>query len=247
MNIKGFKIKKQKVQKIWIAIFLAVIIAIVLIITAFFLVFKQNKSSDNKDLFDFKSYYTNYNIVTYSNKNQNIYMMEEYCMRENDKLRFRFNTINDTANYSYIVTPDSFSIKSDDQINELNNYNYIQENTNVLSLATFIDVYLAISNRIEGNTFNSSGTKIEVEQKNNTVSYSIIFENKKLSKDDSLYKYNNILVNGMKISKLELVLNFNSKLPMEYIVYLDSGNAYVDITYNEFKINPKFDEKVFSF
>lgn len=248
MNIKGFRIKDQKVQKIWIAIFIAIVVAISLIVTAFFLVFNQGKNISVEDLFEFSSYYTKYNVVTYSNKNQNTYIMEEFCMKDkNDSLKFRFNTTNDTANYSYIVTPNSFSIKSEEQINEFNNYNHLQKNTNILSLATFIEIYLKANKIIEENNFSTSGVKIEIQQKDDIVSYNIIFEDKNSKKDDELYKYKETLVDGMKVSKLELILNSKTKKPVEYIVYLESGNAYIDIIYDEFKINPKFDEKVFSF
>ena len=247
MNINGFKVKGKKVQKIWIAIIIAVIVAVSLIITSFYLVFNSGHEVNSQDLFDFSSYYTKYNVVTYSNKNQNTYIMEEYCKKENSNLKFRFNIISDNTNYSYIVTPDSFSIKSENQINEFNNYNYLQKNTNVLSLATFIEIYLTVDNKIKENKFSNNGVKLELEQRDDTASYNIIFESAKIDENDELYKYKEALVNGMKVSKLELIVDNKTKLPAEYIVYLESGKAYIDIVYNEFKINPKFEEKVFSF
>ena len=38
-----------------------------------------------------------------------------------------------------------------------------------------------------------------------------------------------------------------SKYMVDDLLLLENGKAYVDITYDEFKINPKFEEKVFSF
>lgn len=247
MNINGFKVKGKKVQKIWVAIIIAVIVAVSLIITSFYLVFNSKNKISSQDLFDFSSYYTKYNVVTYSNKNQNTYTMEEYCKKENSNLKFRFNTISDNANYSYIVTPDSFSIKSENQINEFNNYNYLQKNTNVLSLATFVEIYKIVDDKIKENKFSNNGIKLELEQRDDITSYNIIFESTKIDETNELYKYKEALVNGMKVSKLELIVDNKTKLPAEYIVYLESGKAYIDIVYDEFKINPKFEEKVFSF
>lgn len=247
MNIKGFKIKNQRLQKIWVAVVLAFTIAIVLIVTSFFLIFK--KSSEFKfskeDLFDFTSYYTKYSITTYSNKNQNTYQIEEYCIRNNSDIKFRLNTINENNNYSYIVTNNSFCIKSENQISEFKKNNYLEENTNILSLATFIDIYCKTDKIIKENNFNNSGIKLEIEEKNNKICYNIIFEKNNNSDDISIYK--EALVDGMKIYKLQLVLDNETKKPLEYIVFLENGNAYVDITYDEVKINEKIDEKVFSF
>lgn len=247
MNINGFKVKGKKVQKIWVAIIIAVIVAVSLIITSFYLIFNSQNKINSQDLFKFSSYYTKYNVITYSNKNQNTYTMEEYCKKENNNLKFRFNVISSNSSYSYIVTPDSFSIKSENQINEFNNYNYLQKNTNVLSLATFIEIYLSIDNKIKENKIIDNGAKLELEQRDDTISYNIIFESGKIDETNELYKYKEALVNGMKISKLELIVDNKTKIPVEYIVYLESGKAYIDIIYSEFKINPKFEEKVFSF
>lgn len=247
MNIKGFKIKNQRIQKIWISVATALIVAIILIVVAFFLVFKKSSeiSWNKEDLFNYNTYYTKYNITVYSNKNQNTYCMEEYCSKDGDEYKFRFNTNNVDANYSYIVTNDSFHIKSESEISEFKNDFKLVENTNVMSLATFLDIYLKIDNITKNNTFNK-GIEISVEEKDDKISYLVELKNG-VNNYNEMNVYKEAMVNGMKISKLQLIVDKNSYKPLQYIVFLDNGNAYVDIIYDEFKINAKFDEKVFSF
>jgi len=248
MNIKGFRIKNQKIQKIWIAVASALMVAALLIIISFFLVFRKSGMTNlgKEDLFDFLSYYTKYNVVTYSNKNQNTYMMEEYCMKNDNDVKFRFNTLNKDNNYSYIVTNNTFHIKSENQISEFKNNVNISSNTNLLSLATFIELYSKIDKMLEENTFSNNGVEILAQEKDNNISYTIMFKEGNKSIDEiSVYK--EAMINGMKVSKLELILDTKTLKPIEYIVYLENGNAYVDITYEQFEINTKFDEKVFSF
>lgn len=256
MNIKGFRVKNQKVQKLWIILLIAITIALILIITSFFTIFSTPKNKFNKEeLFNFNSYYTKYKIVTYSNKNQNTYMMEEYCLRDNEDTSFRFNTLNSNNNYSYIVTNNTFYIKSQNQINEFKNDNYdINFSTNILSLATFINIYEKISNIIDNNLFKENyGITTKVEEKDEYISYKINLEatdklkEQEYISEDSLNVYINKLAGDMKISALELILDKEKYIPKEYIIYTNDNKAYVDVIYEEFEFNPKIEEKVFSF
>ena len=249
MDIKGFKIKNQKIQKLWVIILLALIVAILLIIVAFFVVFKRTKMIFSKeDLFNFNSYYTKYSVVTYSNKNQNTYIMEEYCLKNGNDVKFRFNTMNKESNYSYIVTDKEFSIKSDKQINNYINYENIHNSINLLSLSTFINIYNNIYSSIEENSLNkNSGIDVKVEEKDKILCYKIKLKDDIKTSDENINIYIKDITEKMKVSSLELVIDKNTCLPIEYIVYLEDDKAYVDITYSEFEINKKIEEKVFSF
>lgn len=249
MDVKGFKIKNKKVQKIWLSVAIAFIVAIILIVISFFIIFRKSTEVrfSKLDLFEFYSYYAKYSLTTYSNKNQNTYHMEEYCIKNNNDMKFRFNTINENNNYSYIVTNNSFHIKSENQISELKNNNInLNTNVNILSLYTFIDIYYKTEKIIKENKFSNSGIILDIEEKNNKICYSILFE-KDTNISNEILTYKDTLVNGMKIFKLQLILDINTGKPLEYIIYLENGNAYIDITYEDVKINTKIDEKVFSF
>ena len=255
MNIKGFKIKNQKIQNLWIILSFTFSVAVILIVFSFYAVFKRSDESYSKEeLFTYNTYYSKYKVVTYSNKNQNTYEIEEYCLRNDSDTKFRFNTLNSDNNYSYIVTKDYFSIKSDNQINQINNLINNRYNANILSVSTFIDIYSKINVIIENNLFKENyGIITKVEEKDSYIIYNINLtdidnlDEDSLENSNSLNAYIKELSGQMKISKLELILDKNTNIPVEYIVYTDNNKAYIDITYNEFKINSKFEEKVFSF
>lgn len=246
MNIKGFRIKNQKIQKLWIIVSLAIIMAIVLIFLAFFIIFKTSEEVEyTSNLFECDSYYTSYTVTTYSNKNQNTYNMEEYYKKDDNNANFRFNTKNENNNYSYIIKNNLFTIKSDEQINKYENYLNEELNLNILSFSTFSDLYKNSSNIESKNQY----IKINIEEKNEYIVYTILFDKNIISNNSENYleKYIKKLVDDMKISKLQLIVENKTNIPKEYIVYTEGDKAYIDMVYNEFKINAKFDEKVFSF
>ena len=255
MNIKGFRVKNQKIQKLWIIMFIAFVVAVSLIILSFFFIFKNsNKDKSNIDLFNFNSYYTKYSIKTYSNKNQNTYMMEEYCLKNSNDINFRFNTINSDNDYSYIIKDNTFYIKSDNQLGEFKNEINKKFNNNLLSLYTYINIYTKLNEIIENNLLNESKKIVtNVEEKDGYISYKISLnidekENKNsLEKENEFIKYIETIYSDMKVSMLELVIDKNTHKPTQYIVYTADNKGYIDITYEEFEFNPKIDEKVFSF
>ena len=248
MDIKGFKIKNQKIQKIWIIIFLALLVAIFLIGISFFIVFNNSsKITSNNDIFNLDSYYAKYSVVTYSNKNQNSYIIEEYCSKEKNNTKFRFNTMNKESNYSYIITNDTFSIKSNEQKNSFQNYESVQKNVNLLSISTYIDLYNNLKNGDNISSNKNNGINVSIEEKDKLISYKIKLEDKVNCLDENLNKYLNNLRDNVKVSSLELIIDKDKNIPIEYTVYREDDRAYIDITYSEFEINKKIDEKVFSF
>ena len=81
----------NKSKRLWIVILIAIIIAIILIITSFIYIYlKKDIKMDKTELFDLKCYYTEYEFVIFSNKNQNRYYIKEWYSNENESFKIEF-------------------------------------------------------------------------------------------------------------------------------------------------------------
>lgn len=254
MYIKGFKINIDRNKRLWGAILFALLIAVILIIISFIYIFRvsnKNIKYTKSDLFNATSFYAEYTVNVYSNKNKNMYKIKEWYIKNNDEYKFRIETNNDNNNFIYLGTNNSISIKSDEQISEINLQNYVSNQTNILSISTFINILNSLDDKINKKENDSDCCKIDEIEHDDKVSYIIQFtkeNNVELNVEEKICKICKKIINsGMKISKIELILNKDKLIPNEYIVYDDKGNAYVDITYDNFVINTDFDKKLFAF
>lgn len=250
MKINGFKCKGQKIQKLWLILVFSFLVAIFLIGLAFYFVFTEKKEEYQKgNEFEISSYYTKYQMTTYANKNQNTYELEEYCMEKEEETKIRINTLNQGLNFSYIMTNDHFAIRSDGQISYFDVTNYLAGKDQIFSVHTFFALLKKINTITKsGNVLTNEGVKLLVKEQDQSIIYQIELDVTQGKKGESSFKeYQDTLFNGMKLTKLELIFDKESRIPQSYLVYTNDDKAYLEITYQEFKINPKIEEKVFSF
>lgn len=239
-----------KNKRLWIVISIAILIAISLIVITFASVFTISDEIvkiNKEDFINLNSYYAEYELNVYSNKNQNRYYMKEwYNKKSDDDYNFRIETNNDGINFTYIIANNSLSIKSDSQLNYMKLNDYIIDRKNVASISTFLELFKRIADT--NNTDNKGDCcKIKVEEIDNKVNYSIILNNNSDSNCKICNDYKEITYSGMKISSFELVLDKDSLMPLEYIVYTVDGKTWADIIFTKFDINADFDEKIFAF
>lgn len=236
MYIKNVKISISKDKKLWAVMLCALVVAIALILYSVINIRKGVSIQDDKiSIFSLESYKTKYKVTIKSNKNQNIYDINEYYMREDTgRENFRFEIINDNSlKFTSIYTDGKVKIVSDEQISSLmlNDYNLRKEN--LLSINTFISLY----NDVVEN--NKDYITIKLEEEDNKVIYRLIANKEEICKDDNLKFLD-------KVSMIELVINKQTNLPIELVVYDNNENMYIDIVYEIFDTNSKIDEKLFA-
>ncbi|MEG2646282.1 MAG: hypothetical protein RSA08_04560, partial [Clostridia bacterium] len=107
------------------------------------------------------------------------------------------------------------------------------------SFSTFISLY----NDIVEN--NDKCFLIQIEQIDNQLIYRITF-NQFNEESDICKKYDFLSFNQINFSKIELIVNKNNNLPLQYTIYDKNEEMFLDIIYNNFKINTHFDEKLFA-
>lgn len=257
MYIKGFKINMDRNKRLWGAILFSILIAIILIIISFIYIFSvSNKGENGKytkaDLFNATSFYAEYTMNVYSNKNKNVYKIKEWNIKNNDEYKFRIETNYDNNNLIYLGTNDSICIKSDDQISQINLQNYISTRSNILSISTFIQLFNNINEKINSKE-ESSNKCCEIEEIERDDSLSYVIKMDKINSEKEKIDSNlcnicsQFVSTGMNISKFELILNKEKLEPKEYIIYDNNGNTNIDIVYDNFVINRDFDKKLFAF
>ena len=238
MYIKNIKLTINKDKRLWVIMFIALIIATVLVFYSIFKILKGNINIQNKEtIFSLNSYDAEYKAVIKSNKNQNTYKIkEEYLQEEKTgKEMFRFEIIDDN-NLKFISLYDGESIKivSDSQIGNFILENYEVNKENLLSIATFISLYNNVMNGL------SEDFLVRIEEEDIRTIYKLI-----VKKTEN--QVNNTKLSFLKsVSILELIVNEESNLPMELVIYDNSNNMYIDVIYEKFDINPKFEEKLFA-
>ncbi len=250
MYIKGFKINIDRNKRLWGAILFAIFIAIVLIVFSFIYIFKvSNSNLDNKytkiQLFDAKSFYAEYRVNVYSNKNKNEYRIKEWYLKNGDEYNFRIEANYGENSFVYLGTNDTISIKANDQISKMD-LSYDSAKSNMLSISTFVELYNEINEQIENN---SKCCNIDEIEHDDNLSYVVKLNSEgNKNADTNFCKIcSKFINNGMKVSKFELIIQKGKLIPKEYIIYDNSGNTYIDIMYDNFVINMDFDKKVFAF
>lgn len=217
---------------------LALIIAWILISVSFYLIIiKKEKINGgmNQDLFKTTKYYCEYTMNVFSNKNQNLYKINEmYLCMDGDYIRMDF--VEGIPKFSYIITPKSIGIKSEEQISSLILKDYNNKKLNLQSISTFF--YLK-NHMTDENIKKENCMMTETIQDGNIIYRININSNCVMVKE--------MLGENLNINSLELVVDKKSNLPLEYIVYTDNDKVYLDINYQKFEINSNFDMKVFDF
>lgn len=248
MLISAIKLDKSK--RLWIVITLAIITAIFLIIIAFFSVYnKENRKvkTNKNELFLIKSYIAEYDLTTFSNKNQNTYHMKEWYLNDNEKENFKFDFKNEEDEHViFTILDKSINITSDKQISSLNIDDYNVSKTNLLSISTFFNIY--------NNFLEKENENIKLETKNIDENTHYIvninnfnnFNNKNMDNANESLSYFSFLLNkGLKISKIELIVN-NDNIPIEYYVVDENSKVFLSIKFTNFDIKSKIDEKIFA-
>lgn len=229
----------SKGNKLVRVILMALMVAFFLIGISFYIImFKKDARTkvSNRDLFEITKYYCEYEMNVFSNKNQNLYNVKEAYLNEEDSSYLRFDFEGGSLKFSYIVAPNFIGIKSKDQINSLILKDYNNENLNLQSLSTFFFLKKHITDKNE----NSEECNLsEIVQDNNLI-YRININN-------DCDEYKKLLGENLDIKMLELVVDKNTNLPIEYIVYTKDEKVYLDINYKKFEINSNFDMKIFDF
>lgn len=252
MYIKSFRVNIDKSKKLWFIILFALLVAILLIITSFFCVFKtsnnDNQNYTKTQLFNAKSLYAEYELNVFSNKNQNKYKMKEWYVNDENDYKFRIETVTEENKFVYFGTKDTLTIKSDNQLSQINLNNFTNSKANTLSISTFISLYNEINKNIENKEYNVNDCcKIEEIENDDSISYTISLNMENKIKENTCKICSKFYNTGMKISKFELILDKEKNVPKEYIVYNENGDTYMDIIYYKFVINNDFDEKLFAF
>ena len=253
MDINGFKIKKGKIEKLWVIIGFSFCVAVILVILSFYIVFNKEKKIDiNNSLKNMLSYHLKYNMIVYSNKNNNKYNVQEYYLNENNNESYRFDLENDFLKYSYILANNNIMIKKDNEINNYAKYEYISKLDNIFSINCYIKLYNIICNDTS-NKYNKY-FKIENVTKDNEQSIKISIKSDIVKDTDYIEKIENEYlkefvkkcVQKENILSLEIIINLKDNLITNYYIY-KGDKIHIEIEYSEFQINPKIGKKVFSF
>lgn len=252
MYIKSFGINIDKSKRLWAIILIALLVAIILIVTSFLCVFNVSNDSGKNytkaQLFNAKTLYAEYELNVFSNKNQNKYKMKEWYVNKENDYKFRIESNTEENSFTYFGTKDTLTIKADNQLSKINLNNFTNSKANTLSIATFILLYSEINKAIENNDYsNNVCCKIEETENDDSISYIISLNFNKEAKENTCKICNIFQNDNMKISKFELILDKDKKIPKEYIVYNEKGETYIDILYYKFVINNDFEEKLFAF
>ncbi|MCX8074766.1 MAG: hypothetical protein N2749_04170 [Clostridia bacterium] len=260
MLIKNF-VLNIKSRKLWIVILMGIVIALGITTYTFIEVSSKDKKAEYLDItkilkkdnvFNMQSYHTEYEVTVLSNKNRSVYNMKEWYTQKKESQKsdsFKFEYLNSENNPTiYILKDNTLQIKN---VSELNKYlinDYIVKKENLLSISTFVHLYSKIVDQINLNkTCKCCWIENKVE---NEKIYSRIFftlNNAKAIDCDICKEYSAILSAGLSVYTIELVIDKKTEIPIELNIYSDKSKIWMAVTYKSFNINPKFDEKVFSF
>jgi hypothetical protein len=230
-------------NKLYIIIILAIIIAVSLIYVSFSSVIKSQIQNITKttDIFYANSYIAEYEITDISNKNKNIYFMNEVYKKDGNNEYFKFGYKDFLSNdVSYIICNDKIKIENTSQLSSyiINSNNF--KKTNLFSLVTYLDIIHNID-KIECISLN-------VTEEENVKKYELsldknIHDSKCMQKGTC--KYTDLFSNGLKLSKIEL--NVINNKPVDIFVYTNDNNVYIEIKYTKFELNSEISNDIFKF
>lgn len=227
-------------KRLWYIVSFAFLIAVILITVSFYLVMNKKgatkKNFKNTEIFDTLCYECEYNMQIFSNKNQNSYDVEEKYLSNDGLDNLLFNIKMENQNITYISTPNKVEIKSDLQISKFFTQEYQNSTINLNSVSTFI----FLRNHIVCKEKEFEKCVFSENIQDDTILYKITLDK------DCIY-YSEKIGKNLNITSMELIVDRNTNLPKEYIIYGEDEKAYIDINYKNFEINSNFDMKVFDF
>ncbi len=230
-------------NKLYVLVISAIVIAFVLIFVSFSNVIKLPIGDifKNLDIFSANSYSAEYEITEISNKNRNIYVMNELYKKEGDNEYFKFGYKDFLNNdVSYIVCNDRVKLENTSQLSSyiINSNNF--KKTNLFSLATYINII--------HNIDSIECISLKVTEEENIKKYELILD-KNLHDSKCLKKgiseYSDLFSNGLKLSKIEL--NIKDNKPVDILVYTNDNNVYINIKYTKFELNSEISNEIFKF
>lgn len=235
-----FNISFFRKYKLYIVITLAIIIAVVLMIISFSSVIslpKINIVVDESDIFNLNSYSAEYVVIEISNKNRNTYKVKEWYKKIFNSEFFKFNSNDELNNeVSYIIANGKIKIQNASQLSTYILNESKLKKTNLYSISTYIDIITDNDLKcIRINTLN--------EEENEK--YEIILDTKIHDKCSEDCKYNDLFKEGLKLSKIEIILNKN--IPKHILVLNDKNEIYLDINYTKFNLNDEINDEMFVF
>ncbi len=242
MKVKGICISIFRKTKLKFIILFGIFIAVLLMIVSFILIFKTGENViiyNKSDIFNATSYYTEYKLKVFSNKNQNEYKIKEWYKKENEGYKFKFETNNENnINFVYEGDNKNINIYSNEQLNKISFSDIFINKENLISISTFIDVFSKIDRKIEDKEYDvNKCCKILESHEDGKISYKITFNINESKKCDICNRY----TSGMNITQIELIINEETLKPTEYIIYGTNENALYDITYENFDVNVSFE------
>ena len=173
--------------------------------------------------------------------------MKEWYLNDNEKENFKFDFKNEEDEHViFTILDKSINITSDKQISSLNIDDYNVSKTNLLSISTFFNIY--------NNFLEKENENIKLETKNIDENTHYIvninnfnnFNNKNMDNANESLSYFSFLLNkGLKISKIELIVN-NDNIPIEYYIVDENSKVFLSIKFTNFDIKSKIDEKIFA-
>lgn len=237
MKISSFGINIDKSKRLWALIGCALIIAVIFIIISYVHIYSKKNMHNDNDLFNISSYYAKYSLNVVSNKNHNSYDIEEWYLKKDKDEYYRFDFEDEDKNKaSYVLGNNTLHITKSDQISGLELENYTSKKSNLISIITFFNIY----NEIVLSKTND--IKVEKKTIDTNTMYTITIEDlNKLSNE-----YNYIFSDLMKIHKLEILIDNNMMLPLEYLVFNEKDEIIIQIKYEKFEIMEKIDDKIFA-
>lgn len=192
-----------------------------------------DKLLENNNIFNMRSYYANMDVTIIS-KNINSYNVKEWY--SDSKYAFIFLDANKNK-VKIILSNNNVYISNEGERSLLKLNNYIDKNTNLLSINTFITLY----KDIEKNKNNCSCKSETREKKDEIIMTVEIKQNGNINcKSCELLKELNL-----KKIKIELILDKKTKLPKDLCVYNENNEESIIIVYNEFIVNERIDENIF--
>ncbi len=203
-------------------IIIIAIILIVLLIAIFFIKtnyklfkFGNNMSSKSADkieeyILDIDSYELTSNVTIESNKNTNVYVMKESCIRDNNTFKQEILEPENVRGISFIYDGTNLKIENTNlNLNKIyQNYPYIGENT--ITLMSFINDYMEANEKNISENENEVIIEIKLKNGNKYSSYKKLYIDKstknptKLEIQDITQKTSiYILYNEIKVNNLQ--------------------------------------------
>ncbi|MDD2376181.1 MAG: hypothetical protein PHD15_02945 [Clostridia bacterium] len=230
-------------NKLYVVVILAILIAFILIYVSFYSVIKSpiDNSLKQSDIFIGNSYFAEYEITDISNKNRNIYVMNEIYKKDGINEYFKFGYKDILGNdISYIVCNDRVKIENTSQISSyiINSNNF--KKTNLFSLATYIDII--------NNIDSIKCMCLNVTEEEAIKKYELILDKQihdTICTTEGICKYSDLFSNGLKLSKIELTISDNK--PIDIMVYSNDNNVYINIKFIKFELNNEISDDIFEF